>query len=69
MQSVIATLSNGAHGATGDPTEKTIKPLVHGCIDNLKEPELKNAKPAGRILRAAASASGMSKRKLGMNRD
>lgn len=61
IRSVVATLSAAANTPAGDPTEKTLKPLVVECIANLKEPELKNAKPASRILRAASSASGKSK--------
>ncbi|KAI9275582.1 RNAPII transcription regulator C-terminal-domain-containing protein [Phascolomyces articulosus] len=57
IESVVATLSAGLAGNSGETIEKTLKPLVVECIANLKEPELKNTKPAGRILRAASSAS------------
>lgn len=57
IEKVVATIGYYGTGPAGDPTEKVLKPLVVECIANLKEPEFKNAKPAGRILRAAASAS------------
>lgn len=57
IQNIVAALSVDADGTAVDPTEKTLKPLVVECIANLKEPEMKNAKPAGRILRAAATGS------------
>ncbi|KAI7849449.1 Dos2-interacting transcription regulator of RNA-Pol-II-domain-containing protein [Circinella umbellata] len=57
IESVVATLSSGLVSNSGETIEKILKPLVVECIANLKEPELKNAKPAGRILRAASSAS------------
>ncbi|KAI8148945.1 Dos2-interacting transcription regulator of RNA-Pol-II-domain-containing protein [Fennellomyces sp. T-0311] len=57
IESVVATLSAGLAVNNGETIEKTLKPLVVECIANLKEPELKNAKPAGRILRAASAAS------------
>ncbi|RUS23467.1 hypothetical protein BC937DRAFT_86152 [Endogone sp. FLAS-F59071] len=58
MHRIVATLSTGISiTAVGDPTEKALKPLITECMVNLKEPEAKNLKPAGRILRAAASAS------------
>lgn len=61
MHRIVATLSAGISiTAVGDQTEKALKPLITECMINLKEPEAKNLKPAGRILRAAASASGMA---------
>ncbi|KAI9471923.1 MAG: Dos2-interacting transcription regulator of RNA-Pol-II-domain-containing protein [Benjaminiella poitrasii] len=40
-----------------DPLEKSIQPLVEECATNLKDPDMKDSKQTGRILRAAASAS------------
>ncbi|KAI7878974.1 hypothetical protein K492DRAFT_132041 [Lichtheimia hyalospora FSU 10163] len=57
IQNIVAALSVDVDGTAVDPTEKTLKPLVVECIAALKEPEMKNAKPAGRILRAAATGS------------
>ncbi|RUP34620.1 Dos2-interacting transcription regulator of RNA-Pol-II-domain-containing protein [Jimgerdemannia flammicorona] len=58
MHRIVATLSAGISViAAADPTEKALKPLIVECMVNLKEPEAKNSKPAGRILKAAASAS------------
>ncbi|GAB5591220.1 hypothetical protein Unana1_06120 [Umbelopsis nana] len=58
IHKVVASISTtiSSDRAT-DPVENALKPLVVECMVNLKDPELKNAKPAGRILRAAASAS------------
>ncbi|CAO3697107.1 unnamed protein product [Umbelopsis ramanniana] len=58
IHQVVAALSTTiSSDSANDPAEKALKPLVVECMINLKDPELKNAKPAGRILRAAASAS------------
>ncbi|KAG2184461.1 hypothetical protein INT43_000370 [Umbelopsis isabellina] len=58
IHSVVAALSTGiSNDGANDPFEKALKPLVVECMINLKDPELKNAQPAGRIMRAAASAS------------
>ena len=59
IESVVATLSAGLTLSDSETIEKTLKPLVVECIANFQEPELKNAKPAGRILRAASAASCM----------
>lgn len=59
IHKVVASLSaTVSSDKATDPVENALKPLVVECMVNLKDPELKNAKPAGRILRAAASASG-----------
>ncbi|KAI9282888.1 Dos2-interacting transcription regulator of RNA-Pol-II-domain-containing protein [Umbelopsis sp. AD052] len=58
IHQVVAALSTTVSSdSANDPAENALKPLVVECMVNLKDPELKNAKPAGRILRAAASAS------------
>ncbi|KAI9315826.1 RNAPII transcription regulator C-terminal-domain-containing protein [Dichotomocladium elegans] len=57
IRSIVSTVSSDATRSTADLTEKVLKSLVAECITNLKEPELKNAKPAGRILRSIISAS------------
>ncbi|OAD79724.1 hypothetical protein PHYBLDRAFT_179221 [Phycomyces blakesleeanus NRRL 1555(-)] len=57
IKSVVAALATGVSNASGDPTEKALKPLITECVANLKDPELKNSKPSSLILRAIASAS------------
>jgi len=58
IHSVVATLGTGIRIANiRDPVEKAIDSLLHKCVEELKEPELKNARSAAYILRAAASAS------------
>ncbi|KAI8370563.1 Dos2-interacting transcription regulator of RNA-Pol-II-domain-containing protein [Radiomyces spectabilis] len=58
IHSVVATLATGISIANiRDPVEKAIDALLNECIEELKEPELKKAKSAAYILRAAASAS------------
>ncbi|KAF7730959.1 hypothetical protein EC973_001005 [Apophysomyces ossiformis] len=57
ITSVVATLAAGVGGFIADPTEKALKPLIDECVASLKDTEPKNAKPNGRILHAAASAS------------
>lgn len=55
---VVATLGTGISIANiRDPVEKAIDGLLQQCVQELKEPELKNARSAAAILRAAASAS------------
>ncbi|KAI9357881.1 Dos2-interacting transcription regulator of RNA-Pol-II-domain-containing protein [Pilaira anomala] len=55
---VVATLGTGISIANiRDPVEKAIDSLLQHCVGELKEPELKNARSAAYILRAAASAS------------
>jgi DNA repair/transcription protein MET18/MMS19 len=39
------------------PLEKTLKIIVPDCLDNLREPELKYARPCGKILMTCASSS------------
>ncbi|CAO3587234.1 unnamed protein product [Absidia cylindrospora] len=58
IHQVVATLATGISIVNiRDPIEKAIEALLHQAVENLKEPELKNAKSASSILRAAASAS------------
>lgn len=58
IHNVVATLGTGISIANiRDPVEKAIDSLLHKCVEQLKEPELKNARSAAYILRAAASAS------------
>ncbi|KAG2202901.1 hypothetical protein INT47_008933, partial [Mucor saturninus] len=58
IHNVVATLGTGISIANiRDPVEKAIDSLLQHCVQELKEPELKNARSAAYILRAAASAS------------
>ncbi|KAG2217168.1 hypothetical protein INT45_003592 [Circinella minor] len=58
IHSVVATLASGICVADiRVPVEKAIRSLLDPCITQLKHPESKNAKSAGYILRAAASAA------------
>ncbi|KAI9273301.1 Dos2-interacting transcription regulator of RNA-Pol-II-domain-containing protein [Helicostylum pulchrum] len=58
IHNVVATLGTGISIANiRDPVEKAIDSLLQQCVAELKEPELKNARSAAYILRAAASAS------------
>ncbi|CEP09013.1 hypothetical protein [Parasitella parasitica] len=58
IHNVVATLGTGISIANiRDPVEKAIDSLLQKCVEQLKEPELKNARSAAYILRAAASAS------------
>ncbi|CAI2171239.1 19808_t:CDS:10 [Funneliformis geosporum] len=53
IKSIVTTLSFG----TIDHLQQFLKTLVTECMENLKEPELKLAKPCGRILMYCAMAS------------
>lgn len=58
IRAVVAALSSmGISTSEGDITEKALKPLIEECATNLKDPDMKDSKQTGRILRAAASAS------------
>lgn len=58
IRAVVAALSSGGISTSeGDPTERALKPLIEECATNLKDPDMKDSKQTGRILRAAASAS------------
>ncbi|KAI9302109.1 Dos2-interacting transcription regulator of RNA-Pol-II-domain-containing protein [Cunninghamella echinulata] len=58
IHQIVATLATGISIVNiRDPVEKAIEALLHQAVENLKQPELKHAKSASMILRAAASAS------------
>lgn len=58
IRSVVAALNEvGLSTSEGDPTEKALKSLIDECATYLKDPDMKDSKQTGRILRAAASAS------------
>jgi DNA repair/transcription protein MET18/MMS19 len=60
LRSLVAAISTGVVSTTEeDPLLKSLKPLLDECLANLQDPESKNSKQTGRILRAVASASGM----------
>jgi DNA repair/transcription protein MET18/MMS19 len=60
IRSVVATLGTGTSSTDFDPTQKALKSLVEECATNLKDPDMKDSKQTGRILRAVASAAGNS---------
>ncbi|CAO3642299.1 unnamed protein product [Mucor fragilis] len=59
IRAVVCALGASSVSSTSeqDPTEKALKPLLDECATNLKDPDMKDSKQTGRILRAAASAS------------
>ncbi|KAG1471140.1 hypothetical protein G6F56_002297 [Rhizopus delemar] len=57
IQSVVSALSTGLSTGSQEPTEEALRPLIEECIVTLKDPDMKDAKQTGRILRAVASAS------------
>ncbi|KAL9559611.1 hypothetical protein PS6_000706 [Mucor atramentarius] len=59
IRAVVSALGSSSVSSTSeqDPTEKALKPLIDECATNLKDPDMKDSKQSGRILRAAASAS------------
>lgn len=59
IRAVVSALGSSSVSSTSeqDPTEKALKPLLDECATNLKDPDMKDSKQSGRILRAAASAS------------
>ncbi|GAN08747.1 MMS19 nucleotide excision repair protein homolog [Mucor ambiguus] len=59
IRAVVSALGLSSVSSTSeqDPTEKALKPLLDECATNLKDPDMKDSKQTGRILRAAASAS------------
>ncbi|KAI8089742.1 Dos2-interacting transcription regulator of RNA-Pol-II-domain-containing protein [Halteromyces radiatus] len=58
IHQVVATLATGISIVNiRDPVERAIEDLLHQAVENLKQPELKNARSASLILRSAASAS------------
>ncbi|KAI8637654.1 Dos2-interacting transcription regulator of RNA-Pol-II-domain-containing protein [Parasitella parasitica] len=59
MRAVVSALGSCSVSSTldQDPMEKALKPLIEECATNLSDPDMKDSKQTGRILRAAASAS------------
>lgn len=57
IRSIVATLSSGIINRM-DHLQQFLKTIITECMENLKEPELKLAKPCGRILMYCAMASG-----------
>jgi DNA repair/transcription protein MET18/MMS19 len=63
LQVITTELSMGVSlGGSNDPVEKFLHPIITDCMTQLQKPELKLAKPSGKILKACAMASGMSGR-------
>ncbi|KAF9903591.1 hypothetical protein BX616_001587, partial [Lobosporangium transversale] len=58
LQVITAELSMGVSlGGSNDPVEKFLRPIITDCMTQLQQPELKLAKPSGKILKACAMAS------------
>ncbi|KAF9973632.1 hypothetical protein BGZ73_003128 [Actinomortierella ambigua] len=58
LQVIATELSVGVSmGSNSDPIEKFLRPILGDCMAQLEKPELKLAKPSGRILKACAMAS------------
>ncbi|KAG0233463.1 hypothetical protein BGW42_007420 [Actinomortierella wolfii] len=58
LQVIATELSVGVSmGSNSDPIEKFLRPILADCMAQLEKPELKLAKPSGRILKACAMAS------------
>ncbi|GJJ69980.1 DNA repair/transcription protein MET18/MMS19 [Entomortierella parvispora] len=58
LQVITTELSMGVSmGGTNDPVEKFLRPIITDCMTQLQKPELKLAKPSGKILKACAMAS------------
>lgn len=58
IRAVVSALgSTSVSASEQDPTEKALAPLVDECATNLRDPDMKDSKQTGRVLRAAASAS------------
>ncbi|KAI8061634.1 Dos2-interacting transcription regulator of RNA-Pol-II-domain-containing protein [Gongronella butleri] len=51
-------------GGSDDPFIRAMKPLMDECCANLKDPDAKNLKQTGRILRASASSSDYACRNI-----
>lgn len=56
IRAVVGALNNNIVSEQ-DPTEKGLAPLIDECATNLRDPDMKDSKQTGRVLRAAASAS------------
>ncbi|KAG9326737.1 hypothetical protein KVV02_008627 [Mortierella alpina] len=58
LQVITTELSMGVSmGGSNDPVEKFLRPIISDCMTQLQKPELKLAKPSGKILKACAMAS------------
>ncbi|KAI8387304.1 Dos2-interacting transcription regulator of RNA-Pol-II-domain-containing protein [Blakeslea trispora] len=57
IRAVVSALNSGLTTSDGEPTERALKPIVDQCATSLKDPDMKDTKQVGRILKAAASAS------------
>ncbi|KAG0348406.1 hypothetical protein BG004_005247 [Podila humilis] len=58
LQVITTELSMGVSlGGSNDPVEKFLRPIIADCMTQLQKPELKLAKPSGKILKACAMAS------------
>ncbi|KAF9359838.1 hypothetical protein BGX26_011306 [Mortierella sp. AD094] len=58
LQVITTELSMGVNmGGSNDPLEKFLRPIIADCMTQLQHPELKLAKPSGKILKACAMAS------------
>ncbi|KAG0260460.1 hypothetical protein DFQ27_003517 [Actinomortierella ambigua] len=58
LQVIATELSVGVSmGSNSDPIEKFLRPILSDCMAQLEKPELKLAKPSGRILKSCAMAS------------
>lgn len=59
IATMAATFSTGLTivPPAGTPLARYLRPIVKECLDLLKEPQQKQARPAGKILAAVASAS------------
>ncbi|KAF9182984.1 hypothetical protein BGZ51_004321 [Haplosporangium sp. Z 767] len=58
LQVITTELSMGVSmGGSNDPVEKFLRPIITDCMTQLQKPELKLAKPSGKILKACAMAS------------
>ncbi|KAF9435406.1 hypothetical protein BGZ76_006356, partial [Entomortierella beljakovae] len=58
LQIITTELSMGVNlGGSNDPLDKFLRPIIADCMTQLQQPELKLAKPSGKILKACAMAS------------
>ncbi|KAG0281713.1 hypothetical protein BGZ95_000053 [Linnemannia exigua] len=58
LQVITTELSMGVSlGGSNDPVEKFLRPIITDCMTQLQKPEMKLAKPSGKILKACAMAS------------
>ncbi|KAH7056582.1 Dos2-interacting transcription regulator of RNA-Pol-II-domain-containing protein [Linnemannia elongata] len=58
LQVITTELSMGVSlGGSNDPVEKFLRPIISDCMTQLQKPEMKLAKPSGKILKACAMAS------------